>query len=158
MTDTAELRRIELKRYPLRLAVRSRSHFEELVREFQLVDIGRKSGEAAERPVPHRLIELVDTFTQRYADRVDAIEAQRSAAIARGEIEMDLAYDAPVDAREGVVALTRLMEECDAFCASDEYLLTLATPPDVVAFRRWNVAQIVTQIDGGAPTPWPGEL
>lgn len=158
MTATDEVRRIELKRYPLRLAVRSRSHFDELMREFQLLDIGRRSGVGEERPVPQRLIELVDQFTQQFANRIEAIEAERAAAIARGETVMDLAYDAPVAAKDGIRQLMSLIEECDVYCRSDQYLLTLATPPEIVEFRRWNVGEVLKQIDGEPPTPWAGDI
>ena len=149
---------IRLLRFPLRVYVRSRAHFDELVREFQLVDIGRTAGTADERPLPRRLLQLVEQITHQYQARVDAIDAIRAAAIARGEISIDMEYDAPVAARDAIATLMALMEECDDFCRTDEYLLTLATPPDIAAFRRWNIGQVIAQIAGAEPTPWPGEL
>ncbi len=148
---------VQLQRYPLRLYVRSRMHFEELAREFQLVGLAEATGPRV-RPVPERLLELVDQVTTQYAARVGAIEAVRSAAIERGEISMDLLYELPLEAAPVIVQLRDLMAECDEFCRSGRYLLTLATPPDVVAFREWNIAEILGQMVGAAPTPWPGEL
>jgi hypothetical protein len=148
---------VELLRYPLRMYVRSRAHFEELVREFQLVGVGEEAGET-ERPVPQRLLELVDKVTKQYAGRVEAIEAVRAEAIERGETSMDLSYELPVEAAAVIGQLRDLLAECDEFCRRGEYLLTLATPPDIVAFREWNIGEILGQIEGAAPTPWPGEL
>lgn len=36
-------------------------------------------------------------------------------------------------------------------------VLTLTPHDDVVAFRRWYLDELIRQVDGGAPTPWPGE-
>ena len=49
--------------------------------------------------------------------------------------------------------LTGLLEEADDYCRRGE-LLTLATPPELVAFRNWYLGQVVEQIDGRPPTPW----
>jgi hypothetical protein len=148
---------VELLRYPLRVYVRSRAHFDELVREFQLLGFAEVTGET-ERPVPRRLMELVETITTRYADRVESIEAVRADAIDRGEVSIDLSYEVPLEAAPAIAQLRDLMAECDEYCRSGQHLLTLATPPDIVAFREWNIGEILGQIDGKAPTPWPGEL
>lgn len=152
-----DLRHVVLRRFPLGVYLRSRAHFDELVREFQLVEIGRAEGGTGERAVPQRLLELVGELVERFADRVGVVEAQRSAAIARGETVTDLEYDVPLAARDDLVQLSGLLDECDEFCRSDDYLLTLATPPDVVEFRRWNVGQVIAQLDGAEPMPWPGD-
>lgn len=148
---------VRLLGYPLDAYLRSRVHLEELIREFQLVEIGRAEAAAeaeAERPVPARLLELIDQLTHQHSDRVEAIDAARSAAIARDLKTLDLEYDAPVVARQWLVQLLELLDECDNYCRSDDFLLTLATPPDLVAFRRWNIGEVIAQIDGAAPTPY----
>lgn len=148
---------IRLLGYPLDAYLRSRVHLEELIREFQLVEIGRAEAEAeaeTARPVPARLLELIDQLTHQHSDQVEAIDATRSAAIARDLRTLDLEYDAPVVARARLVQLLRLLDECDNYCRSDDFLLTLATPPDLVAFRRWNIGEVIAQIDGAAPTPY----
>lgn len=154
MTDIATIR---LLRYPLRLYVRSRAHFDELLREFQLLDLGAASG-TANRPLPHRLTDMVSELTDRYRARIDELDVLRNAALAHGQTSMDLVYDLPVDAKQAVEDLGALLEECDAFCRNGEHLLTLATPPEIAEFRRWNLGEVVRQIDGRPPTPWPGEL
>ncbi|MEO6712861.1 MAG: hypothetical protein ABIM89_05460 [Mycobacteriales bacterium] len=153
-----ELRHIEMRRYPLRLSLRSRAQVEELLREFQLMEMSLEADEVADHSLPKRLIELVDQFTKHFAGRIDEIEAIRAAALARGEAEMDLVYELPVSARGSIVALGELLEECDAYCRSDAYLLTLETPSDIVAFRRWSISEVVGQLDGNPPAPWPGDV
>ena len=151
-----DLAHIVLRGFPLQTYLQSQVHFEELMREFQLVAIGHSAGVHGERPVPDRLLELVGQLTKRHRGRAEVIDAERSAAIARNETHIDLRYDIPLAAKEPLRQLAALTEECDAFCRSDQYLLTLETPPEVVAFRRWYVGQILDQMDGAAPTPWTG--
>jgi hypothetical protein len=50
-----------------------------------------------------------------------------------------------------------MLEEADEYCRSDQ-LLTLATPPTLVAFRRWYLGEFIAQIDGRPPQPWTGPL
>lgn len=152
--DTAT---IQLLRYPLRHYLRSRAHFDELLRELQLLDLGRRAG-TVHRDLPQRLSELVTEVTSRYRARVDELDALRNAAIERGELSMDLVYELPVEAKDAVERIAALLEECDEFCRNGEHLLTLATPPDMADFRRWNLTEIVRQIDGEQPRPWPGDL
>ena len=151
MTDTATIR---LLNYPLRLSLRSRQHFEELIREFQLVDLGTESADGPALPV--RLQQLVSEITTTYRAKADEIEALRAPAIARGQATMDLVYDVPSAARPAIERLDSVLEEADEFCRQGEHLLTLATPPDLVQFRRWNLREVLSQIDGAPPTPWSG--
>ena len=48
------------------------------------------------------------------------------------------------------VELPRTLAEADEFCRRGE-LLTLATPPEYVAFREWFLGEIVRQLDGQPP-------
>ena len=148
---------IELRRYPLDLYLRSRAHFDELMREFQLVGFGVASG-TSERPVPARLMDLVTEMTSRYAAQIEAIDAVRTAAIARGEQSIDMSYEVPAAVKPLLEQLTAVLLECDEYCRQGEHLLTLATPPDVASFREWNIGEIMRQLDGQPSTPWPGEL
>jgi hypothetical protein len=151
MTASATVR---LLNYPLQLSLRSRQHFEELIREFQLVDLGAESAEGP--PLPVRLQELVTEITTTYKAKADEIEALRAPAIARGDLTMDLVYDVPTEARPAIERLDSVLEEADEYCRQGEHLLTLATPPEVAEFRRWNLHEVLSQIDGQPPTPWTG--
>jgi hypothetical protein len=50
-----------------------------------------------------------------------------------------------------------MLDETDEFCREGA-LLTLAPPEDVVAFRRWYLAELVEQVAGRPAQPWPGDL
>ena len=32
----------------------------------------------------------------------------------------------------------------------------LARPPELAAFADWKISELITQYEGGEPTPWPG--
>lgn len=47
----------------------------------------------------------------------------------------------------------RTMDETDEWCKRGE-LLTLASPPDQRALRRWFFGEIERQVRGAPPLPW----
>lgn len=149
MTGEHEIR---LVGFPLRVWLAAQEHHEELMREFALLAMASATGS----DVPLRLLALVEELTQRFAGSAQAVEAARDAAVERGEEFADLVYRAPREAREASIALDRMLEEADDFCRAGERLLTLATPHPALAFRRWYLAELVRQIDGLPPRPWPG--
>ena len=65
------------------------------------------------------------------------------------------------DVAEALVAA--LVERAEALVVGDRRpyvaaLLTLEPARDVVAFRRWYLGELVGQLAGEPPRPWPGEL
>ena len=52
--------------------------------------------------------------------------------------------------------LGALLEEVDDFCRSGQHLITLATPPESLAFRRWYLNEFIAQMERHEPpVPWP---
>lgn len=144
---------IWLLSYPLRLGVRASQHYEEVFREFALL--------AASRPhdphsVPVRLLALIDALGRRYP-RQQRHEEERDAAVRRGELARDFVIQVPASAAEASSALDAMLDETDEFCR-DGTLLTLAAPADVVAFRRWYLAEVIDQVAGRPATSWTGGL
>jgi hypothetical protein len=125
-------------------------HQRELMREFALIQL---SDDDAKADVPRRLIRLVDRHRREYAALGLPRGGGVGAALSRGEPHVDLEMDLPPAAAPAALELLQTFNEADAFCARGE-LLTLATPPLVVAFRGWFLGEIVRQIAGEAPTPW----
>jgi hypothetical protein len=146
--DLVEVRVLDL---PVALWAKSQEHFQDLMREFAL--IAASSGDSV-HPVPARLLELVETLTAEYAGVSDAQEAELAEAAASGTESLDLVFGVPPQAGEAAEDLGRVLEEADEFCRAGEHLLTLATPSDCVAYRRWYIAQFVDQLAGGQPVPW----
>jgi hypothetical protein len=146
VTDLVEVR---LVGFPLAIFERAREHHAELMREFQLLALDETG-----RNVPRRLVELVDELTASYGGIGVTAEAERDAALARGDESVDLTYHVPASVGEACVRLDAMLDAADAFCRS-ETLLTLAAADDEAAFRRWYLAEFPAQLAGAAPTPWP---
>lgn len=154
-----ELVTVRLQRIPLGVNARSTQHFEELMREFALISLDadreRPSGETA-RPVPERLLALVDDLTVTFSAFTTTQQAERDEALARGDAEIDLTYRLPASAVDATRQLATILDEVDDYCRAGQHLITLATPPESQAFRRWYLGEFIRQIEQGEPpSPWP---
>lgn len=138
--------------YPVRLAARQQEHLDEVSREFMLLSLSQPE---VRDHVPGRLLELMDTMSTRYARELEEPRRLRDQALLAGVEQIDLVYPAVPGARDLMTTWWHTMREVDEYCRGDE-LLALATPPDVLALQRWVVTEIVAQVEGAAPTPWPG--
>ena len=147
MTDG--FREVRLLGFPLRLHQRAVEHHEELMREFRLMSLDPpRAGD-----VPHRLVQLIAELTAVYGGVSSATDAERDAALARGEESVDLTYRVPPEVAEACLRLDEMLDEADEFCRAD-HLLTLAAPPDAVVMRKWYLGEFVSQLAGAEPTPW----
>lgn len=147
MSDAPTLVPVRILGLPLEVYRRSSEHNDELLREFALV------GEDNSDQVPARLLALVDELRGRFSGFTQGQTLAMQEALARGDKEIDLFYEVPPDASEGVVRLAALLDEADAFCRAGD-LLTLAALPEGVAFRTWFLEEFVRQIAGKPPRPW----
>jgi hypothetical protein len=152
----AELVTVQVRGFPLSLYARAQEHAEELMREFALLAM-RPPADRPHAHAPRRLLALVEELQARYAGLSDDVNAVRDEALAAGAPEVDLTYQMPRGARDDVVRLGELLDEADEFCRAEQ-LLTLASPTEVTAFRRWFLGEFVRQLDGGEPVPWPAFL
>lgn len=137
---------------PVALHARSQAHSDELQREFRLLT--EQVREEGRVDVPVRLLELVAALRSAYASGTTEQEDAIDAAVAEGRSTLDLTYRLPVHVADAAEALGRLFDEADEFCRNGEHLLTLATPPDVLAYRRWFLREFVRQSAGEPPQPW----
>ena len=148
-----ELITVHVLGLPTALQVQAQQQNDELTRELMLVaEQMRQRGTAGELPV--RFVELVSALSGRYAIFTAEQEAQLSAAIAAGEPTIDLTYTLPASAASAAGALGAILDEADDYCRQGQLLLTLATPPELVAYRRWFLDQFVDQAGGAAPVSW----
>jgi hypothetical protein len=140
---------------PVPLAARAQEHFEELMREFALITAGLE-GEAHPEHVPTRLLRLVEALTQRFAGVTSEAEGRLAEAIASGQqVIEDHVLLLPKEAAEASEALGALIDEADEYCRQGEHLLTLASPADCVAYRQWYLGEVIGQLSGRDPVPWP---
>lgn len=143
---------VRLLRYPLQIGARASDHYAEVVREFALETA---TGSVAPDSVPALVSGLVSALEDRRARNIE-IEAERSAAIARGESQRDFVLRVPPSVVDIGRRLDALLDAADQY-SRDGRVLALEPDDDVVAFRRWYLGEIVTQVGGGCPTSWPGD-
>lgn len=154
--DAAAVRhRISLGDVPTTLLLASKSHADNLVREFTLAARGARSGVTG--AVPPHLASLIETVATRFAEPRQAIKRQALAAESRGHAHVRLELTLPQEAADAGVAYLRALDEADAYCRAAR-LLTLETPPQHRVFRRWYVGAIIDQLraaSAGLPAPPP---
>jgi hypothetical protein len=97
---------------------------------------------------------LIETMTNEYGGMTAVPQADIDAAIERGDDAVDLTYVLPTSVGPAIAHLVDLLRETDEYCRQGD-LLTLAPPPDAVAFREWFLMEFVNQVQGRPPTPWP---
>jgi anti-anti-sigma factor len=144
---------IELRGVPLDLYGASAAHIDALQREFEMVL--RDEPDVAAQEVPRRLRALVQHIKERFSDFRESADAEIAAARERGDAVADLTYEAPVDLGAELMRLRDLLEEADEYCRSGD-LMTLASPPEVRAYRNWFFGEFERQSRGEPPTPWIG--
>ena len=149
-----ERTKIHLLALPVAIAARAQQHVDELIREFTLISASTTDDD--DRHVPRRLMELVDVLTRQFAGINDEPRERLEAAIARGDrVIEDHVLELPPEAAPASQALGAILDEADEYCRRGQHLLTLSTPEDCLAYRRWYLAEVIDQLAGAKPTPWP---
>lgn len=142
---------IRLLRLPLDVWQRTQEHIDGLLREFTLI----VQDEEARAATPGRLLALIDEVSAGYGQFSAEQRLQMEAALERGEREMDLRYEVPPAVGGAAQQLGDMLDAADEYCRRGSHLLTLATPPTELRFRKWFISEFVDQIAGKPPTPWP---
>jgi hypothetical protein len=156
MTDPHEHVRVTLLNFPLQVFAQVRQHQDELQREFALLALSPPK----DRPghaVPKALLDLIASLGMRYAGVGDRTDAERDAAVDRGDAAMDLHYDVPRSIAPALRELVGLLDQADEFCREGQ-MLTLESSDLEREFRDWFVAEFTNQVAGQPPTPWRGPL
>jgi len=151
--ESGELVEVRLLQLPVALWERAQEHGDELIREFTLMAADGDRGAALE--VPARLTGLIQQLTARYDGFTAEQEVELANAAAGGLQEIELTFQVPAAAAKAAADLGQLLDAADDYCRAGQHLLTLATPAQSVAFRRWYLDQFIGQIGGALPTPWP---
>ncbi len=147
MTEGEELVEVRLLRLPLAVHRRATEHQDELMRELTLIDIDPTTA-------PARVQELTADLRDRYAGFTAGPSEALAQALERREETIDLVYRVPRSAAEAAEQLGQVLDEFDQFC-EEGGLLTLASPAEGRAYRRWFLGEFVGQIGGADPVPWP---
>jgi hypothetical protein len=133
---------------PTGLMQQARLHLEAITREFQLIEFAD-----ADSP-PARLLELITRMRTNY-DQLGFEDRRRvvAEALERADDTFDFELPVPPGAANAARLLIATMEETDEWCERGE-LLTLASPREQRAVRRWFFGEIERQSGGAAPIPW----
>jgi hypothetical protein len=149
--DTVTVRLLGL---PVDLADRAQEHHDGLAREMTLISLGLSHEGAAESGLPARFLEVVGSVLPDVSEFRALRERRMAEARAAGEATVDIVYEAPRDLAAAVERLRQLQAEVDGYCRQVGYLLTLETPPDVLAYRTWLFDEFTGQLAGHPPRPW----
>jgi hypothetical protein len=155
-TDTAaaDLTDVVLLDIPIDLRERAQQHSDELVREMTLIALQIREGDGEALPV--RLTELVADVQQTYGAFSARPDAELEAAATRGDqVAPRIVYTVPRTVGPFARHLIEVLEETDEFCRDGSYLLALASPPDIHAYRIWALLEFERQLAGEPPTSWP---
>ena len=153
---------VRLLDLPLDLLDRAQQASEELMREFTLIAAGlarRADGPDPARHLPARLVRIVQTLNAGYGPYTVAQDEQLAASIRAGLPHLDeVVYRVPSSAAGAARALGEMLDEADEYCRAGRHLLTLATPPNLVAFRRWFLGEFERQAAGAPAQPFAAYL
>jgi hypothetical protein len=142
-----------LRDYPLRLWQHQQQHWQDVMREFQLMLAGQEAGMTASPP--QQLLDLVDGFTQRFGPLISAVNEERQAALDEGRDRVDSRVPLIEGAPALMAQVDTVLRAVDEYCSAGE-LLTMARSQELVALSDWSLSEITRQYEGGDPTPWPG--
>ncbi|WP_435745826.1 SpoIIE family protein phosphatase [Nocardioides sp. SYSU DS0663] len=133
---------------PVSLALASDQHFDELVRELQLLAAAREDGGPCEL-----VVELQQLMARPAPARhLARLTAQRAAAAGQEEVDLELVL--PRAAAEDVRRLVDALVLADRLC-EEQHLLTLCATEGVRLYRAWMAQQVAGQLlDGQAPEAW----
>jgi hypothetical protein len=149
--EPSSLVEVRLIAFPMRAFQEAREHNEGLTREFKLISLG----DPHRSDVPHRLVQLAEDLDRRFGSFGAGAESELALAEAEGLEQLDLAFHVPAEVAEASAEFNALLDEADRYCSAGQHLLTLVSPPEALAFRRWFLDEFVRQIGGQAPIPWP---
>lgn len=138
---------IKLGDVPTDLLLAAKAHVDNIAREFHLAAQGAVSGAGAALQGP--LAELVHTVVNRFTDARAAIKRQAVAAAGCGQERTELVLTLPASSAEAGEAYLAALDEADSWARAAR-LLTLETPPQHRAFRRWYVESLVAQLRAAA--------
>ncbi|MDP1820778.1 MAG: STAS domain-containing protein [Acidimicrobiales bacterium] len=124
-------------------------HSEALRRELSLLE-HTSDPDAA----PARLQALSDELARRYGGLTVGQDERLAQAVIDQEETIDLAYELPLEVADACDDLGALLDELDQFCLEGD-LLTLVTPPEALAYRRWFLGEFSSQLrERRPPQPW----
>ncbi|MDQ1683038.1 MAG: hypothetical protein QOC60_274 [Frankiaceae bacterium] len=154
MTDAPELVEVRLLGLPIPLREQSTEHGEELMREMTLIAQQLTDGDGPD--LPARLVQLVSDVRTNFGVFTEGANAAMDAAAEQGIAVIDeIVYRVPAATGAFCAHLVDIIDETDEFCRAGQHLLTLASPPEVLAYQHWILGEFVRQTAGEPAIAWP---
>jgi anti-sigma B factor antagonist len=143
---SARVGTVELRRLPVAVHERAVEHGRMMRRELAVVRVAddRAQGAAELRALAAEM----RMPWARFASGTDPVLQQ---ALSRGTPEVDVHYEVPTFVATVAAHLDELLDLVEEHCRAGE-LVSLVSPPDVLAYRRWYLREFVAQLrDGDVP-------
>ena len=140
---------VRLVGMPLALHARTAQHSDEVRREFAHLADDPDSSHA-----PARLIALDRSVQDRFSGFTEVASAELDAAVERGDDTFDATFVVPDEVGSAARELGALWDEVDQYCEEGQYLLTLESDTETIAYRRWVLGEFERQAAGLEPLSW----
>jgi len=135
--------------FPVALSQAHSQRIDDLLRELQLLDTGEEES-------PGELAEVIDSLLHRQGHAHQLGRHLTRDAASRGMQRVDIELPMLPGAVERIRQLNQALDRADDLCRQ-ERLLTLASTPDMLAFRAWVLHQAISQIEHArAPMAYDG--
>jgi anti-anti-sigma factor len=144
-------RSIRLLGFPVHLYARAAEHHAALQRELDVVRMSERGDDTVPPPAAD-LLEEFDTRFRGYTATMAVISGLVVEGAEDAEVVIPIVSD-PAQITPEIRHLAELLDAADEYCRTAA-LLTLATPPELVALRRWVFGEVIGQLEGAEPTPW----
>jgi PAS domain S-box-containing protein len=158
---STESRRVVLASMPATLWLSARQHHDAILRELVLY--------SAEHGAPEIDLAAADKARSTISNAlIDALEEAHASGTARPVLpdghpsplpwvpeRLDLGIEVPAETGWQFAALQDALDVAEAL-ALDGKLLLRPGLPEIVAVRDWACDQVIAQLSGSPPAPWPG--
>jgi hypothetical protein len=147
-SDATALVEVRIIGLPLGLWAATQEHIDGLLREFTLLIAGRQQGLGHHEP--RQLLDVVAEIQADY-EGTTAQQQQLVDAFESGAETIDLTELVPTTTAIACTRLGEALDAADRYCRQGDHLLSLATPLEALAFRRWYLGEFIAQINGEPP-------
>ena len=141
-----DLEKVRLIALPVRTWHDSRTWFEELLREFDVIASDTDD-------TPGRVRRFIEDVRTRFGQFSEPTNRDLERAFAAGVQALDVDLHIPAAAAPAASELWDRVVEADEFCRQGD-LLTMAMDDERRRFIEWYLGEVVRQIEGHPPRPW----
>lgn len=163
-SGVADLVDVELRSMPATLWLAAREHHDAMLRELVLLQgwpggVPRGTGDLVAADAARTIIgSALDAAVQRARDRGAAVvplPQYHPGALPSVPPSLDLVVPVPREQAAAFAELQDVLDHGERLAAGGQ-LLVRSGLPEIIAVRDWAAEQVIAQLAGSPPTPWPG--